>query len=203
MKRYRSKITENKIKKYVYEKYGHKLFEHSFSRIWQHRSNGFFIISAFRGKYTDDENIIRHEKLKNHLKQNKLGFFEVDGVYIYDDGTKDSELSLFVPFISKEYSSDQIKDIAMKAGKIINQESILFKYPEYESNEYVYLYPNSNKIQIVGNKLDFDTVKKAYSQLRKGSHAGRKVAFDYVMEGVRLPNNHIDAGSMLAEGILF
>ena len=67
MKRYVSNVEEMKKKVNrgkVYEKYGHKLYEQSLSRIWQHSKEGFFLISAFRDKYTEEENLVRHDKIK-------------------------------------------------------------------------------------------------------------------------------------------
>jgi hypothetical protein len=192
------KMNELISKKYTVDKYDNNcLYEsQSLSKVWSHSKKGFITMSAFRGNFDLKTNMTRHSKLKSDLKKFGLGFWEVDGVYEYDDGTVENELSVFVPFHSKKYSAQEFLDIAKKLGANWNQESILYYTPE-EGAKLVY----KNKEENIGSKIDYDTLQKIFTKLRKGSHAGRK--FSYKFEGVRIPNNHISALGMKNEGIIF
>ena len=183
-----------------YENYNNHLYEkQSLSRVWKHSQNGFFMMSSFRGQFSLEDNLKRHEQLKKSLKQKKLGFFEIDGTYKYDDGHTESELSLFVPFRSDIYSFEEFEKIALELGKKFNQESVLVKYPVDEGNEAVLLYSDSAKKDVIGTNVGYDKVSFAYSKLRKGSHKDRT----FIIEGFRIPNNHIDAYKLKLEGIQF
>ena len=193
------KIYERKFKEKYEKDYGvfEKINESSLSRIWKHSKNGFFMMSAFRGD-DFDKNMANHKRLKADLKQNNLGFFEIDGQYKYDNGDIESELSVFVPY-RDIYSFEEFKNISKKLGKKYNQESILVKYPEELDNKAVLLYPKSGKEEVIGNKVGYDKVSFAYSKLRKGSHKDRS----FIIEGVRVPSNHISAYQLKSENILF
>lgn len=171
-----------------------KLDEASLSRIWKHGQKGFFMMSAFRGSDLK-KNLANHKKLKQLLKQNKLGYFEIDGQYKYEDGTVESELSVFVPYRDL-YTFDQFRDISKDLGREFNQESILVKYPD---DKAVLLYPASGKEDVIGSKVGFDKVSDAYSSLRSGNQAGRS----FIIESCRVPENHINAMSLKRQGILF
>jgi TATA-box binding protein (TBP) (component of TFIID and TFIIIB) len=62
----------------------------------------------------------------------------------------------------------------------------------------VLIYSNG-KVVNIGSKISPDKVAKAYSQLRKGSHANRT----FTIEGVRVPSNHISAMAMQNEGVIY
>jgi len=171
-----------------------KVEESSLSRVWKHSQNGFFMMSAFRG---DDfkKNMDNHKSLKSELRKHDLGFFEIDGQYQYDDGTVESELSVFVPY-RDIYDFEEFKHIAKTLGKKYNQESVLLKYPDGDAT---LLYSSSGKEEKIGNNVGYDKISFAYSKLRKGNHKGRS----FIIEGLRVPSNHINAYQLKQEGILF
>lgn len=189
---------KNLLNKYEVKQYKNNyLFEsQSLSRLWKHSKKGFITMSAFRGNFTLEENMKRHKKLKSDLKKYGLGFWEVDGVYKYDDGTEENELSVFIPFHSKKYTEEEFLNIAKELGKKYNQESILYFTPE-EGALLIY----GNKQEKIGDKIDYNTVERIFTKLRKGSHKGKKFSFQF--EGVRVPSNHISAMGMKNEGVLF
>jgi len=173
----------------------------SLSRVKQHSEKGFVMMSAFRG---DDEkkNKENHKKLLADLKSAKLGYFVVDGVYKYDDGTIGKELSVFVAWNKEKYSNftDMLR-VMKKLGKKYNQESILIKYPHDSDKEgaAVLYYPVEHKEEIIGKKVGLDKISFAYSKLRKASHKARS----FVIEGTEEPQNHIDAMGFNKRGQLF
>jgi len=142
----------------------HYLFESSLGRIWQHSKSGFILMSAFRGSDIE-KNMSSHKQLKSILKSKKLGFFEVNGVYKYDNGETENELSVFIPYRKDKYSFDEFIVIGKELRKKFNQESILIS----DDKEKVFLQ-YSSKQEVIGNKVGVDKVGFAYSQLRKGSH---------------------------------
>ena len=170
------------------------IFEASLSRVWKHQKNGFFMMSSFRGHYSQKENLKRHENLKKDLRSHNLGFFEVEGVYKYDDGHTEKELSVFVPFNKKAYTIEQFVEYIKILLKKYDQESILFKKPDGEA---VLIY--KDKEVKIGDKVGFDKVSDAYSKIRKGKHQGRT----FTIEGVRVPENHVSAMSLIQQGIIF
>jgi hypothetical protein len=181
-----------------YQKYGACLYEHSLASVWRHSYKGFFMMSAFKGTFSEEENLKRHEHLKSLLRNSGLGYFEVDGVYKYEDGHTESELSVFVP-LNPSMSFDEFKKIAVNLGKEFNQESVLVKYPdEGGKGKATLAFSDGREIEI-GEKVGYDKIADAYSRLRKGSHKGRT----FILEGVRVPSNHINAYQLKAEGILF
>ena len=91
-------------------------------------------------------------------------------------------------------------EIASELGKKYYQESILLKYPEKEKKgKAILVYPKSNEIEEIGTGLGYDKISFAYSKLKSGSHTGRS----FIIEGIRVPNNHIDAISLNKQKILF
>ncbi len=195
MIRYKENLKETYDKDYGSFEY---MNESSLSRIWKHSQNGFFMLSAFRGN-DFNKNYKNHKGLKQDIRSNNLGYFEIDGQYKYDDGTTESELSVFVPFNKNEYRFEEFVEIGRKLGKKYNQESILVKYPNSENGKAVLLYPNSGKEEAIGNKVGYDKVAFAYSKLRKGSHKDRS----FIIEGIRVPYNHINAWQLKKEGLIF
>jgi hypothetical protein len=184
------------LNQYSKKEYGNALFESSLSRVWQHAKRSFFMMSAFRGN-DFEKNIENHNHLKADLKKFNLGFFEIDGVYKYDDGTTSNELSIFVPY-RNIYTIEEFKKIASQLGEKYNQESILFKYPHEEGKgETILIY--SNKEISIGHDIGYDKISSAYSKLRNSKQAGRS----FIIEGVRIPTNHISAYGFQAENILF
>lgn len=172
------------------------------SRLWRISQEGFGALSAFKKGLSDKENLDNHEKLKNLIRESGLGFFQVDGVYTYDNGEQERELSAFIPYkesIFPDFSS--FEKTVLKFGKIFrfNQESVLIVTPDKAGNQAKLLYVNGRKKIIIGNKLGFDKIAASYSVLKKESHQGRS----FVFEGVRIPQNHINAYGLIAQNILW
>lgn len=169
------------------------LFESSLSRVWSHAHKGFIMMSAYRGNNLE-ANKKNHLRLKSKLKDLKLGFFEIDGVYKYDNGTTESELSVFIPWNKEKYTIEEFKKIAKDLRSDFNQESVLFFN---DKSEAFLLY--ASREDKIGSGVGYDKVASAYSKLRKGAHQGKS----FVIEGVRIPSNHISAYGMLHEGIMY
>ncbi len=202
--RYKSKFKKQTLRDTYNRDYGtfEKINEVSLSRIWKHQKTGFIMMSAFRG---DDlqKNLNNHQQLKKDIRSLGYGYFELEGQYQYDDGTIDNELSVFIPCPKDEtetfyYFVDNIH----KLGKKYNQESILVKEPDgiygYDGKAQL-LYCQSGKYETIGTNVGFDKISWAYSKLRKGSHKDRT----FVIEGLRIPDNHIHAIQMREEKNLF
>jgi len=169
------------------------LYESSLSRVWQHSKKGFFTISAFRDTYDLKENLKRHDQLKQAVRGQGLGFFEIDGSYVYDDGTIGSELSLFVPYMDT-LTVEEFTKRAILLGKKFNQESILLFTPEGGG----WLYYMSGKEEKVGSLVSLDKFKQFFSALKKGNHKGRR----FVVEGSRIASSIMSAQTLYQEGMI-
>jgi len=186
-------MLKRQLEKFIQDFGDHYLFENSLGRIWQHSKNGFILMSSFRGN-DFKKNMSNHKELKSILKSKNLGFFEVNGVYKYDNGDVENELSVFIPYRKDKYTFNEFVEIGKALRKKFNQESILIS----DNNENIYLQ-YSNKKETIGKKITVDKVGFAYSQLRTGSHKDRT----FIIESVRKPYNHIQAYKFKAENLLF
>ena len=156
-----------------------ELEESSLSRIWQHVTDdnrSFAMISASRGKFSDDGNLARHEALKNIVRIYGYGFVETQGGYREgeDGGEIVEEPSLFVPEIP-------LND-AVELGQFFSQDTVLYKDSDF------FGYVGSSQVEGVGSVvmnfkkdvdhvLDLTNVEEFFSALVKGSHAGRRFVF--------------------------
>jgi hypothetical protein len=164
--------------------------ESSLSRVWQHveGDGSFAVISASRKQFTDDQNKLRYIALKAIVKAKGLGFIELKGGYTETNeaGAKVDvkEDSLLIPNISA-------KD-AIDFGVIFDQDGVLFKRAGQFSE--VATSPRKGKngqiiskfaVHAGAENLDFssETLEFVYSELKKGSHKGRKYAHSYQGEG--------------------
>jgi hypothetical protein len=182
-----------------------RLYEASLASVWRHASKGLIMMSGCVSRVSKKENEQRHNKLKAELRDHGLGYFELDGVYKYEDGHTESELSVFVPYNKEKYKSfDEFMGVGIKLGKEFGQESVLIKYPDDTGNGKAVLAFSSGDVVEIGTKVGYDKIADAYSKLRKGRHKGRTFVIEsYVLTGVRVPMNHINAMQLMAEGILF
>lgn len=175
-----------------------KFTELTLSRIWQHTKKGFVILSAFRETRSEEKNLSYHKRLQKELSFLKFGFIEVDGCYVYDEDKNiiGEELSLFVPYSNKVYNTlEHFKKVMIDLGRKYNQDSILFVD---ESKIGWYLYPDGRIPKKLG-KLTLDTIGKAFTRLRKGSHKGRT----FIFEGLRIPSRFMEAIEMQTDGIMW
>ena len=167
------------------KRYKPLLKESSLSRIWQHvvdPETSFGVISAFRGIYSNEENLKQHEKLRNTIRSHGYGFIEQNSGYSYMDIQKGEEVpvdekSFFIPNIDFE--------TCLKIGKMFNQESILYK----DSNKGFGLFLcATGKIEMSFKNKDHlfsfkaDDIKNAYSQLVKSNSGQKKIKFSYIKE---------------------
>ena len=98
------------------------------SRVFDHyQHKDFAILSAYRKDLSEDENLKRHEQLKNFLREDGYGWKEVRGVYKDKEGETTIENGVFVPNLHPE--------VAIELGKYFNQEAIIFA-----DGEQIYLY---------------------------------------------------------------
>lgn len=173
----------NEYQTYLFEARGVK-------RLEKHAENGFFLVSAFREYNDNNKNLQLHNTLKTYLKSNKLGYWEVDGMYDYGDGNPTAELTCLVPYNSI-YTPDEFLDIATNLRSTYNQDSVLFWQPELGA--YL-LY--KDRQDFIAENITFDKLVKIYTKFKTGKDKGRIFTF----EGVRIPSNHISAMSMENEG---
>ena len=178
------------------------IIESSFSRVWQHIENPtslFAVISA----YLDTKNdVLNHEQLRKDIRKLGFGYIEMDSGYTYQvDGKSKiaNEKSYMIPNITKK----EALKLALKYG----QESILWK----DDKSFVLL--ESRKDVGVGKELmvfkskgksltyDKDTVKVAFSALRKGSknQIGRKFAYLGEMRIKDFPTVYLYAGKNIPD----
>lgn len=169
-----------------------KLNESGYSRIWEHCSNGFFILSAylvekqFETLEIDDisleeYNEIATTELKKDLRQLGYGFIEQKGYY----KSTLSEISFFVPFNSiddradKKAFNDAI-DLMIK----YHQESILI-YDKYADDSGIYyLYQNGN-VEYAGVFHKIEDIEK-YMSIIKGKETG----YTFESIGIRTLKGH-------------
>jgi len=155
----------------------HNLQESSISRIFQHieSDNSFGVVSAFRGDYSTKENMERHAKLKEMVRDSGYGFIEMRGGYNGDEGFV-QELSLFIPQVTR-------KDI-IKMGQGFDQHSVIYK----DSTEFSLIGTNEaagvGKVLtnfIRGGKKNLDLAKESikdfFSSILKGKDRGKKFVF--------------------------
>lgn len=147
------------------------LKESKLSRILQHVQSDtpFAVISTFRKKYSDEENIQRHKQLLKDIKTLGYGFIQLKGGYTGDEGYVE-ELSVFIPNITEKHAFD--------LGKKYEQESIILK-----TEKKFGLFDATTKKKMAGFKkdrlvLDTEATKDFFSKLLKGTHRKKKFLFN-------------------------
>ena len=136
-----------------------RLDETKVSRIWQHtKDGGTFAIIGSRDKDTGED---YSDKLYQYARSGlgkKQGFTKLEGTYTYKDGHTDVENSVMINNISKED--------ALKIAKDLNQETIIWKDPEYFGfltadgkpdgefeNKYNNMIFNHKDLELFGSRL--------------------------------------------------
>lgn len=103
-------------------------------------------------------------ELRNLSRDKQIGFNRLEGTYTYDNGEVGIEDSLIIYNISKED--------AIKIGKKLNQESIIWKDDNFFGFVYMDGRPDENEFK--GN-LSFDRdAALAYGSKLKGKHNNAK-----------------------------
>ena len=155
--------------------------ESNWGRITQHIDNGCMMISACRGERTEEENAKKTDELASDLRGMNYGFIRILGGYIENKGTEDekevTEESFFVPKPKNE-DDQTFFDNAIKLCKKYNQDSVLISLPEF--CDFGYYKKNGDFDFSPGEKFiaNDNEIGKYFSQLVKGSRAGKKFAFD-------------------------
>lgn len=162
-----------------------RLEESSLSRIWQHvtdEDSSFAVISAYRGIYSEDENLKRHNELRIKIRSLGYGYIEQKSGYSYfnpevGENASVEEKSFFIPNIN-------FKD-AITLGRMFKQESVLYKDKEKgfglfmcDTGKLDLLFKRNDKLY----SFDKEDIKVAYSQLIKSNNNQRKMKFAYVAE---------------------
>lgn len=144
------------------------LNEVGLSRMLNHvKDKNTFAVIGSQDKDTKEDRFIELlseiNKLRKSTKQ-PLGFNRLEGTYTYDNGETGFEDSLIIYNISKED--------AIKIGKKLNQECIIWKDPNFFGFVYMDGRPDENDFK--GN-LSFDKeAAKAYGSKLKGKRNNAK-----------------------------
>lgn len=131
-----------------------KKISFSLSRLYKYiieSNKDFGIISAYRGNYSEKENLQRTQNLKNDIRSLGYGFVNVKGGYVETDingvQTEVIEQSFFIPLIA-------FKEIC-NLGRKYDQETVLYKNDEY----IAYVNPKNGNIEMKF-KNDISTQKE-------------------------------------------
>jgi len=175
---------------------GDYLYESSLGRVFAHAyvKRGFVILSS--NKNLDPEvEAKRYRELKAKIRALGYGFIELLGVWKNPEtGEAYYEQSLMVPFREKGAAGndfDEFVNRLVDIAKGYKQDSIIIG-----DVDSIYLYYLSSGVKEYKGGFRVDTLENAYSELTKGSHAGRK--FEFV--GVRVASNVGEALAMEREG---
>lgn len=196
----------------LYRVFGY-LFEESLSRVWQHAQpeRGYILASAFRGIYSEVDNMARHNELKRMLKERKAGYFVIDGVGKENEGTPEerevSELSVFIPY-THTMTPEQFLALARDIRSKFDQDFVMARTPDMGPNEVLLITRDGeNKAKV---SLAPDKVATYYSRMRAGGHKGRPFTFVYEetepcswsLRGVQVPDNNVAGYGFMHDGQL-
>lgn len=155
--------------------------ESNWGRINQHIDSGCMMISACRSENSQDVNNRRTDELASDIKSLGYGYIRILGGYIENKGTENetevTEESFFVPK-PKNIEDSKFFDDAIDLCKKYNQDSVLISLPKF--TEFGYYDKNgefdfSPGEDFIANEKQ---IGKYFSQLVKGSRAGKKFSFD-------------------------
>ena len=154
--------------------------ESNWSRLYYHKNNGCFMISAYRNENTEEINKKKTDELAKELKAKGLGFIRVLGGFIENKGTENEievvEESFFVPK-PKNVSDEEFFDIAIELCRTYNQDSVLISLPNYI--DFGYYDKQGNFDFSPGEKMLFNdsSIKEYFSELVYGNKHHVKFAF--------------------------
>lgn len=150
------------------EKKDNNLNESSFSRVWQHfndKDTTVVIFTAFRNDVKYEDNIKNNKSFAAELKNNKFGYFYVEGYFPENEGTDNEvevkEESIFA--ISSANKGQDLISLAHKLANSANQDSIIVK--DAKTNEIYFLDKNGEKYFLEG-KIKPGALGKYYTKLR-------------------------------------
>ena len=167
--------------KHLFEDYSDsiytKLNEDGYNRIWEHCSNGFFIISACTNEY--NESAIN--KLKRDLRIMGYKFIELKGYY----NSNIPDVSFIVPFnsIDDEIDNYAFND-AINLMPRYQQESVLI-YDKYSNDTGMYYINKNCKLEYAGEFHKIEDINKYMPLLKRKEN-------DYTYEsiGIRTLKGH-------------
>lgn len=183
--------------------------ESNWGRITQHIDNGCMMISACRGENSEEVNKKKTDELANDIREMGYGYIRILGGYIENKGTEDetevTEESFFIPK-PKKVDDNQFFNDAIKLCKKYGQDSVLISLPNFVDFGY---YDKNGKFDFSpGEKFiaNDKQIGQYFSQLVKGSRAGKKFAFDDIKVewlATRHPASHTQAVWMSKQGEYF
>ena len=154
--------------------------ESDWSRLYYHKNNGCFMISAYRNENTEEVNKQKTDKLAKEIKSKGLGYIRILGGFIENKGTENEveviEESFFVPK-PKNYTDEDFFKIAINFCKDYNQDSVLISLPNYTQFGY---YDKQGKFDFSpGDRMIFNKehIKEYFSELVYGRRHHIKFAF--------------------------
>ena len=154
--------------------------ESDWSRLYYHKNNGCFMISAYRNENSEEVNKQKTEKLASELRDKNLGFIRILGGFIENKGTPNEvevvEESFFVPK-PKGVSDEDFFDIAIQLCKDYDQDSVLISLPNYTKFGY---YNKQGEFDFSpGERMIFNEkhIKEYFSELVYGRKHHIKFAF--------------------------
>lgn len=174
-----AKSTVNSIKEFLEEKV---LLEINLARVKQHVDQDEYpvaIISAFRGERPEEENVRLNKQLASSLRKAGYGYVWVNGAWIENKDTPaevhKKEVSLLVVG-QRTQSDDELFEFLKKQTKKYNQDGFIFKPSNKE--DFLASYDKNGKKITQFSNIHYDRFGEYYTQLRKGSHAGRAFVFE-------------------------
>lgn len=173
-----------------------RLFECDINRIRSRDDTGFFIISAFLDDNTMEENVNRHESLKNDLREEGFRFYEIEGDYSYENGDVQRNLFLSVPLRGISPVKARIKTIRLVCT--YDQNCALIRLPGKKASAF-YLVYSSGREKVIGNALEYEKAVITYGMLRIDSRTNPH----FSLLGVRVPEDMYSAVFLKEEGLLF
>ncbi len=176
------------------------VYDSSLSRIIRLSSGqGFIMISAFRVKYSEMDNMKRHEALMTDVRKHDLGFIEVDIRLVEEDEVtgdpiEADELSLFIPY-RDTLTHMEFFNLAMEWQQEFDQEATV--YQDARNSEIWIVDKMRQTVDTIGS-FSPERIGVALSTYREVSHRNRT----FVFEGVRKPAGSISAMAMSKAGYI-
>ena len=116
------------------------------SRLYEHITQGFGIVTAFRGDLPLKENVERNRELKIFARGLGYGFMELASAWRdYSTNKEEKEMALFIPLITS-------KDIE-RLGAMFDQHSVIWASQQEDDEPFIYL-ASTNKEDGIGKVLE-------------------------------------------------
>lgn len=170
--------------------------ESSISKVWEYTKRPFIVITAFRGSYTNKENLGRNVELLQQIKANGLGAIKLVGHWLENAGTENEtdvkEISFLVPMLDS-YKGDieSFKALGIEFMHRFSQEGIIFS----DGGGVHLLLQNGDDI-VIGKSIKVNPTKieNGFSQIK-----GKQ----FVFEGWVSAGGYISGLALKHQGLLF